>query len=451
MAYRFGVSLPIASRSSLAFANSGAVDGDFLFAAIQVNSTTAITPPAGWTLREDTPVNGTTSHVSVYWKVAAGEPGTWTFTLAAAQTCQGFVGVWPGQDTGATPVDVSSENQAPPNSASLVAPGVTTTQANDLVIAAWFWNGNRTVSASPGDMTIRHQVTGGPGLVIADGVQAAAGSTGTKTLTIASVTSWGAQLLAVKPAGGTPATGTVTGSGITTAGGAVTATAGTGATGVITGGAPVLTLNGGPLMLDGSALTLGTDGASQTIPVTGSLVTGTAGAGGVDATGTVAGGSIPTVGNLVTGTAGASDAATITGETILVTGQTVTGSAGTVINASATVTGDTVPITGSLVAGTFDNTVTGVVAEDAVPVSGGIVTATAAITATGIVSGDTIPITGGAIITLIGGAVQGTVTGGSVAVSGALIQAVDDLTFYGEFTGRAALVAAFTGDATFND
>lgn len=215
MPRRFDVSVPIGTRSSVGFANAGAVAGDFLYAAVQVNSTaTTISPPdASWTLIEDTPVAGTANHVSIYWKtVGASEPATWTFTLSASQACQGYLRADSSMAT-ASPIDASSEVQAPSNGATLTATGVTTTQANDLIIAAWFWTGNRTVVTSPGDLTIRHQVTGGPGLVVAEGVQATAGATGDKVVTINTPTGWGSQLIAVKPAAtGAALSATVAGS-----------------------------------------------------------------------------------------------------------------------------------------------------------------------------------------------------------------------------------------------
>ena len=370
MSYRFGVSLPIASRSNLSFTNSGAVSGDFLFAAIQVNSTTTITPPAGWTLREDTPVNTTTSHVSVYWKVADGaEPASWDFTLGAAQTSQGFVGVWSGQDP-TSPLDVASEVQAPANSTSLVATGVTTTQDNDLVIVAWFWNGGRTVSSSPGDLTIRHQVTGGPGLVVADGTQAVAGATGTKTLVISSATSWGAQLLTVKAApAGVDATGTVTSQSIPVTGDTVTATAGQGATGVV--GTPVLNSDGVPISNeDGSSVVV--DGG-QAIPVTGYTVTAS-GASVAGATGTVTAQSIPVSGGTVTATAGQRGLGTIATQSVLVSGGTVTATAGQ--RATGTVTGHAIPVSGGVVTGSAITAVnaTGTITGQSIAVTGGSVT-----------------------------------------------------------------------------
>lgn len=126
---------------------SGTRDGDLLFAAIMMpNGVTADpTPPSGWTLIRRV-ASGVVS-MATYYKIAASEGSTWTWTLDTSNTGGAVqVAACSGVYT-TSPLDVEA-GQANASSSSATAPGVTTTAADDLLIAA-FTRGNSATSFTP--------------------------------------------------------------------------------------------------------------------------------------------------------------------------------------------------------------------------------------------------------------------------------------------------------------
>jgi hypothetical protein len=62
----------------------GVVNGDFLLAFVSIGNTGAITAPAGWA---EVPLGTNTApnlQNRIYWKVASGEPASWTWTFSSA-------------------------------------------------------------------------------------------------------------------------------------------------------------------------------------------------------------------------------------------------------------------------------------------------------------------------------------------------------------------------------
>jgi RHS repeat-associated protein len=182
---------------------AGVTTNDVLLAAINVDQTPTITPPAGWTLvRSD--VNGTIQTLAIYWRAAGGsEPASYTFTFGAAvNAATAGIVAYSGVDT-TTPIDVSG-GQANTASTSVTAPSVTTTVANAMVVG-FFGLDNDATFTPPSGMTERWdldvQGTNDEASEAADVVKATAGATGTKVATATvSDTSIG-QLIALKPSG----------------------------------------------------------------------------------------------------------------------------------------------------------------------------------------------------------------------------------------------------------
>lgn len=82
---------------------TGNVDGNLLLAAITVGSATVPTTPTGWTIWQ---TGSTTAHaLGVYYRVAAAEPASYTFTTASSRVCISMATL-SGVDT-TTPKDVA--------------------------------------------------------------------------------------------------------------------------------------------------------------------------------------------------------------------------------------------------------------------------------------------------------------------------------------------------------
>lgn len=85
------------SATSIVINKGDVVEGDFMLAFIEINSTTpTITPPSGWTTVNTQDV-GTTLRTAVYSKVAtASEPSTYTWTLSASAKAAGLITSYDG-------------------------------------------------------------------------------------------------------------------------------------------------------------------------------------------------------------------------------------------------------------------------------------------------------------------------------------------------------------------
>ena len=198
-AFRNGSSFPpTASQTSMTISKPvGTADGDLLVAAINLASLAAITAPAGWIQINDTTHSTNAGHVVTYYKIASSEPASWTWTFASS-LCDGWVGAYTGINT-SEPFDVSSNANNLNGVATIIAPSVTTTYSNDLLIGVFAGGGTRT-GTPPTTMTERYDSAGGPFLEIADEIVVSAGATGTRTATPSATINGGAQLIAFSAA-----------------------------------------------------------------------------------------------------------------------------------------------------------------------------------------------------------------------------------------------------------
>ena len=184
---------------------SGTTTNDVLVASISVApSSVAITPPSGWTLvrRMDNP-GPTSSSLAVYYKVAAAEPASYAWGVSGASFAAGGVQGFTGIDT-ASPI-VAENGQSTASSLTHVAPAVTTTLSNAMLVASHAFASSRTWSP-PSGMTESFDRPSGAnnatGLSVEGSrvLQAAAASSGNKTATAAGNADAGnAHLLALRP------------------------------------------------------------------------------------------------------------------------------------------------------------------------------------------------------------------------------------------------------------
>jgi hypothetical protein len=132
------------SPNTVATAPAGVVNGDILLATIFIGAPVApsVTPPAGFTELSTSPTivadaSGFDGHLHVYWKRAASESGTYTFTHAACGAQYLMLAI-SGAITSGDPIDSSSANSAgqdpyfgTPGTVS-TALSIITTAVNDL-------------------------------------------------------------------------------------------------------------------------------------------------------------------------------------------------------------------------------------------------------------------------------------------------------------------------------
>ncbi len=178
--------------------------GDLLLASIAIRGSSTISPPAGWTvIRND--LNGTNLRQVTWWKVAtASEPATYTFTFSAGRLSSGAIHAYGGVHP-TNPIDVSS-GSINASSTSLTATGVTTTVANDRLVAFYSMTTNATVTP-PAGMTERGEQPGSestlPRMTVIEGSDqalAAAGATGNRVATASAAATSIGQLFALRPA-----------------------------------------------------------------------------------------------------------------------------------------------------------------------------------------------------------------------------------------------------------
>lgn len=199
-----GNSAPVGNRPT------GTANGDALYACVftAANSTNPSinSVPAGWT-QLDTVAAGN-DRMYTYWKIASGEPTTWTWGTSG--NVDWVVQVVAVQNPGdaVTPTDVSGiQNNA--SSVNVAAAAVTTTLANGLMIG-FFGTRALTTFTADGSMTeVQDAQSGGTFVSLETAWQAIAaiGSTGTRTAVAGSAAVNIGALIVVKGpavAGGTP-------------------------------------------------------------------------------------------------------------------------------------------------------------------------------------------------------------------------------------------------------
>ena len=183
---------------------AGVVSGDVLLAGISVRGKPTITAPSGWSLAVSNE-NGTAIKQAVYVHVAtASEPGNVTWTFSKAGSAAGGIVAYMGVDA-ATPVDAAA-GQSNGTSATITAPSVTTTVADDMLVG--FFGTSRTSDIAPAaslseryDMTVSTALKYKISTEAADESRPSAGPTGTRTATANGASQNVGQLVALKPAG----------------------------------------------------------------------------------------------------------------------------------------------------------------------------------------------------------------------------------------------------------
>jgi len=145
------------------------------------HNTNTCTPPAGWTeiTACATTVTGTDPDftVRVYWKRAASESGTYTFTCPSGAYVLGLLAAYSGAVAPGTPIEAANKTSGSGTSNTL--PSITTLTADTLLVGqANSWNWSNTWTSTALSERVDWQA-----MSLYDAAQAAAGASGTKLLT----------------------------------------------------------------------------------------------------------------------------------------------------------------------------------------------------------------------------------------------------------------------------
>ncbi len=182
------------------------LNNDLLLAHITVRGNRVISPPAGWTLIDQTYVSGNKITQGVYYKVGlasdAGGTETWNFNVSDDNA--GVIIAYRGVDA-ANPIGNFSGNTG--GSANMTASSIATSTANEWLLAFYVAaDGRSTPTSTPAGMSERYDFGNGNnnnGLSIAgdDEAWASPGATGNRVSSSSRSDSYVAQLIALKPIG----------------------------------------------------------------------------------------------------------------------------------------------------------------------------------------------------------------------------------------------------------
>lgn len=183
----------VATNTVTVTAPAGITDNDLLLAACACFGTTWNTP-SGWTLYETL----NSGAYRIFYKVASGESGNYTFTTAGSGPLAVAMLDITGNG-GQTPEANSGSNNGTGTTGTALA--VTTLGANRLDIACFFWNSGATSTVQGSLVEQQTEINSTfVGVDVASLAQATQGSSGNQTTTFGSSTTWYATLLAVPPA-----------------------------------------------------------------------------------------------------------------------------------------------------------------------------------------------------------------------------------------------------------
>lgn len=176
---------------------TGVVEGGVMVATVTAAGTGSITTPSGWTLIKN--VAGATLRQVTYYKVAgASEGASYSWSLGSNRAASGGIVDYSGVNQ-TVPVDATAS--AVGESGNAAVPSVTTSAADDLVLAGASFAIGTTITPDPStteqiDVKSSTNTTG-----VADFAQPAAGTTAAKTATPAvSSAAWIAQTIALRDA-----------------------------------------------------------------------------------------------------------------------------------------------------------------------------------------------------------------------------------------------------------
>jgi len=187
------------------------IDDDLLIAHIAIRGNRTISTPAGWTLIDQVYVSQNDRITQgIYYKVGAasdsGASVSWTFN--GSDDNAGIIRAYRGIDTTSP---IGNFSRATANSATLTAPSINTTTADEWILAFYgSADGRSDPFSTPLGMTERYDFDNGAsnnnGLALAgdDELITTAGATGTRATNSSRGDRYNAQLVALKPLAAPP-------------------------------------------------------------------------------------------------------------------------------------------------------------------------------------------------------------------------------------------------------
>ncbi len=184
----------------------GTAAGDLLIAAVATdgNTSTTLTPPAGWTVLDVSQQGGAVTF-GVWWKLAgAFEAADYSFTWGGGEKAYGMVMRFTGHDP-ASPINVSATNGG--TSSAPTAPAVTTTVTDTMILRLGGFDDDDISIGNPGlsghtPITMDKSSNGGQTASAGAGylAQAAAGDSGTSDFLLSASEQYRTVTLAIAPA-----------------------------------------------------------------------------------------------------------------------------------------------------------------------------------------------------------------------------------------------------------
>jgi len=178
---------------------AGVMNNDVLIAAISFGGTNAnnLTAPPGWTLLRRINDNTAQVHLAIYFKVAANEGASYSWSDAEGQSMVGGIQAYAGVYT-TNPIDVDAGQSTPANTTQST-PSITTTGPNEMLVTSFTMH-TLTAYTPPAGETQRYRVVGQESTSEGnDELQATAGATGAKTATVTNADVGVAHILALRP------------------------------------------------------------------------------------------------------------------------------------------------------------------------------------------------------------------------------------------------------------
>lgn len=191
-AFRAVAQGPSGTDSDIVVKPVGTVDDDVMLAIIYTEPANAVTTLSGWTIlaaRFDTSTYG----VSTFWKRAASEGISYTWSSPGGSFTIGVIISYSGCVTTVSPIDVMGTWQGA-TSSTMTGLAVTTATADTTIVQMGVVGDiGITQSTPPTSMTNRLNF----GTIINDVAQAAAGSSGNKAATMSGSVDWASVLVAL--------------------------------------------------------------------------------------------------------------------------------------------------------------------------------------------------------------------------------------------------------------
>jgi len=193
MAISFVAASPVGGSSTTSIVISsptGTTTKDIMIACLGFRgNAVAITPPAGWTLIERRDEATHQSLVS-YWREWQTGDTSFTWTLGLSTNHASAIVTYRGCFTSA-PIDVFASQANPTASTTIDGPSITTTYANDMLLAVALSEASGQVFVSPSGYTERAEIdahggsvnTSGNSIEVSEKAFVGPGSTGAWTAT----------------------------------------------------------------------------------------------------------------------------------------------------------------------------------------------------------------------------------------------------------------------------